>query len=262
MRVLLLLACLCGAAVAATGIPSQVLSHEGPVAVVQVESVGKDGVIAVKVIAPSGAALPGQLSLYQRGPVRHTFEVGMLAVVTLQETALGWRYAPIGERIVTTDRPTRRALARFLVRAREAANLSPSARLDLWLQSLDHASALARQLAFEQLMTHRLTFRPLFGVERVGRVGTFLTEPGVAPEEADLAMRLLIAYANESVVRWIDTHWTMLRTDRLRLQAVGALNNVKSAVSDAALNRCAREATGVIQTRCLRAQLRRQKARP
>ena len=70
-------------------------------------------------------------------------------------------------------------------------------------------------------------------------------------------MRLLIGYANESVVRWLDTHWVMLRSDRLRLQAVGAFQKVVGPVAEAAIDRCAREASGSAKTRCVRVQSRR-----
>ena len=235
----------------------EMLEHDGPVAVLRLTTVQPDGTATGDVIAPGTSGLPEHLTVIQQGPLRHTFTEGMTIVAALRKVSVGWVYVPKGPSPTEARRSTGRALARFLSRAREAHTRPPTQQFDVWLSALDHPSEVARTLGFGRLMAHRDTLHPLLEPERVNRLGHLLTAPDTDPSVCELVLRLMVAYANDAVVRWVDTHWAMLRSDRLRLQAVGVFQRVKSPTADAALDRCAREARGAAQKRCVRIQLRK-----
>lgn len=222
------------------------------VAVVEVLSVG-DGMVELRTIAPISPSVPSQFRAHLEGATPHALQKGQRVLAALgQRTTGAWAYRSITRSPMAIRKGSERVVARFATRWRAHRDDSPATRFDRLIGLTTHPSALARKAAFDALLEHAQTLRPISAPTRLRTLAAPLFEPLTPETEASRRVAAIGRLGGRDAAEALALRFDALGSAPARRQVAALLARQPSRRNLRVLKRCAKTASFALAARCTR----------
>lgn len=207
---------------------------------------------SVEVLDTIAGTPPAAMNLIQKTRPIHHFKYGQLALLPLAREGKQWLYLGGTPRPMLVERNNRRPAVAFVKRWRARPAQALEGDLDYWLDLLGHPTAIARRLSYFALLGQAAKVEALMNNERIERLAAPLTQPEIPDAEAYYRVRMLAALAGRAGASRLAASFDRLSNDNVRRAAVMVLGQYPTTAARATLKRCAADASGSLQRRCVR----------